>query len=281
MKLGFIGFGSMGTAIAERLLSEGYEIAGWNRTPSKMDGLDIQQMETPAEVVKAADITVFNLFDSIAVMEVLADAVEDGAEGKIILDTTTNHYDIVDDFYDICAVTGAEYVEAPVMGSVVPAKAGKLSIAVNCSDDAYAKVKNILETMGQNIYRIHGEGKPSKMKVVNNMLLGTFMTSIAEAVAIGEAAGIEKEMVIDVLSNGGGNSLVMNAKKQKLLDEDFSVHFAAQTLFKDMQYLMDLAYDLKIPLSTAANAKEIFARTFQQGLEEEDFSVVYKMAKGD
>jgi len=105
------------------------------------------------------------------------------------------------------------------------------------------------------------------------------MATIAEALALAENIGIEKKEVLDILSVGGGNSLVLNAKKSKLLEEDFSTHFSNALIYKDLHCLQDLAYDHKKTLFTGAVIKELYARTFEAGIDQEDFSAIYKLFK--
>lgn len=117
------------------------------------------------------------------------------------------------------------------------------------------------------------------MKLVNNLILGTFMASIAEAVAFGEAIGLDKSKVIDILTVGAGNSGVLNAKKDKLVKEDFSPQFQSSLIYKDLHYLEDLAFDLKRPLFIGSVVKELYGMTFSQGEETLDFSALYKILK--
>jgi 3-hydroxyisobutyrate dehydrogenase len=78
---------------------------------------------------------------------------------------------------------------------------------------------------------------------------------------------------------GGGNSLVLNAKKNKLLEEDLSIHFSSALIYKDLHYLQDLAYEQKKTLYTGAVIKKLYARTFEEGIDQEDFSAIYKLFK--
>lgn len=83
------------------------------------------------------------------------------------------------------------------------------------------------------------------MKLINNLVLGSFMATLSEAIAIGEHCGISKAQVIEILQSGAGNSMILNVKKQKLLDEDFSPHFSNSLIYKDLQYLQELCYYMK------------------------------------
>jgi 3-hydroxyisobutyrate dehydrogenase len=282
MKKGFIGLGHLGKAMAKRLMSEGVELVVWNRTIKKASDLGAEIAESPAGVVAKTDVVFMNLFDSAAVRDVLSGKnglLEGDCKGKIIIDTTTNHFRDIVSFHEMLRERGGSYLESPVLGSVVPATQGNLTVLVSGDAGAYGKAKPLLEKIGRHIFYL---GKPSlaiKMKLINNLALGAFMAAIAETVAFGEKAGIEKSKVIEILSAGAGNSAVLTAKKDKLLQEDFSTHFSSALIYKDLHYLQDLAWSLKMPLFTGSMAKELFGMTFAKGIEGLDFSAVYKIMK--
>ncbi len=282
MHLGFIGLGHLGKAIAQRLLDCGHTLTIFNRTASRAEGIDAEVVSTPREVMQKADIIFLCLFDSNAVNAVITGKdglLEGDASGKIIVDTTTNHFRDVVQFHDLLKKAGGNYMEAPVLGSVVPASQGALTVLVSGSKAAYEKARPVLENIGKHIFHLEAPALATKMKLVNNLTLGSFMATIAEALAMGEEIGINKEDVLEILSVGGGNSLVLNAKKKKLIEEDFSTHFSNALIYKDLQCLQDLAYEHKKPLFTAAVAKELFARTFEEEIDQEDFSAIYKLFK--
>lgn len=282
MHLGFIGLGHLGKAIAQRLLDCGHTLTVFNRTASRAEGIDAEVVSTPREVMQKADIIFLCLFDSNAVNAVITGKdglLEGDASGKIIVDTTTNHFRDVVQFHDLLKKAGGNYMEAPVLGSVVPASQGALTVLVSGSKAAYEKARPVLENIGKHIFHLEAPALATKMKLVNNLTLGSFMATIAEALAMGEEIGINKEDVLEILSVGGGNSLVLNAKKKKLIEEDFSTHFSNALIYKDLQCLQDLAYEHKKPLFTAAVAKELFARTFEEEIDQEDFSAIYKLFK--
>ena len=282
MKTGFIGLGTLGTAMAGRLMAENIELAVLNRTAEKAAKLGLKPAAHPAALFSECEIVIINLFESAAVGEVLTGKnglLTGDCQGRTVVDTTTNHFNDVLAFHELCREKGAAYVEAPVLGSVVPASKGALTIVASGEENAYLTAKPLLEKLGQHIFHLPEPGTATRMKLVNNLLLGTFMTSLAEALILGEKAGIEKEKVLDILAAGAGNSGVLNAKRQKLLDENFDVHFSAAAIYKDLHFLQDLARELKRPLFTGSTAKEIFALAAAKNLEKMDFSVVYKVLK--
>ncbi len=282
MKAGFIGLGHLGKAIALRLISEGTELIVWNRTLEKAADLEAKIAESPSKVLSETEVVFLNLFDSDAVDQVMTGKgglLEGDCKGKIIVDTTTNHFDRVIDFHELLKKHGAYYLESPVLGSVVPASLGTLTVLVSGEKAAYETAKPLLEKIGKNIFYLQERTHACKMKLINNMVLGAFMTALAEAVVFGEDAGIDKETVLDILSAGAGNSAVLNAKKEKILEEDFSSHFSSGLIYKDLHYMQDLARSMKRPLFTGSLAKEIFGMTFAKKIDSLDLSGVYRIMK--
>jgi 3-hydroxyisobutyrate dehydrogenase len=283
MKVGFIGLGHLGKTMARRLISQGLELVVWNRTRDKALDLGAEIAENPAGLTKKARIIFLNLFDSEAVRTVLAS--EDGilagdCSGRIVIDTTTNHFDAVDSFHEALRQHGGAYLEAPVLGSVMPASQGALTVLVSGQGPAFQEAQPYIEKIGKNIFFLGDQTLATKMKLINNLVLGSLMATLAEAVALGESAGLEKAKIIDILGAGAGNSMVLNAKREKLLREDFSTHFSSIAIYKDLHYLQDLARTLRRPLFTGSVAKELFAMTWSKEIEDLDFSAVYSVLKG-
>lgn len=280
--IGFIGLGNLGRAMAERLIEQGLELVVWNRTPRRAEGLNATVAESPSDVISKTDHVFLNLFDSDAVRQVIGDRdglIHGAARGKTIIDTTTNHFDAVPDFYDDLAEAGARYLEAPVLGSVVPASQGKLTILVSGKREVFDAAKPLLELLGENIFFLGTPTLASQMKIINNLALGAFMTTLAESLTYGEACGIDRRMVLDILAAGAGNSAVLNAKKTKLLEDNYAPHFSVDAIYKDLDYLQDLARELKRPLFLGSAAREIFAIARARGMEDQDFSAVAEVLR--
>lgn len=282
MQLGFIGLGALGSAVAMRLMERQHTLTAWNRTSARAEKLGLSLAASPKAVAETTEIIFLCLFDSAAVRQVLSgeDGLLAGASGStLIIDLTTNHYRDAEAFHRLCQGTGVAYLECPVLGSVVPASQGALTLLCGGALDAYQRAEPILRDIGQNLFHFGEPGQATRMKLINNLTLGGFMAALAEATALAEHSGIPKDQALDILGVGGGQSLVLNAKRAKLLNEDFSPHFSNALIYKDLHCLQDLAYDLKHPLHTAAVTKELYARTYQQGFENEDFSAIYKLFK--
>jgi 3-hydroxyisobutyrate dehydrogenase len=282
MIVGFIGLGNLGRAIIKRLISKEIKVHVWNRTPKKANGLDVVVEKNPADLFNISDVVIINLFDSNAVENVFrmqGGILSASLEGKIIIDTTTNSHTKVLEFHNLISKKCGYYLEAPVLGSVNPALQGNLTILISGYKNAYEKVSDLIKIMGSNIFFLEEPGLASKMKLINNLLLGVFMAGISESLVLAEKCGIEVSKAIDILMVGAGNSMVLSAKKDKLINNDFTPHFSSSLIYKDLHYLQQLAYELKMPLFTAGCVKELYGLTHQKNVADLDFSYLFKLLK--
>ncbi len=269
----------MGKAIATRLKGQGVEVHAWNRTLARASELDVIACDTPAALASRADVIFLSLFDSASVREVLTmrnGLLSAEAAGKLVVDTTTNHFRDVIAFHSLLTERGGAYLEAPLIGSIIPAMSGSLTILASGEESSYRTALPYFEKLGSAMYFLGEPGLATRIKLVNNLLLGAFMAAIAEALSLSEKAGLDRATALDIFSNGAGNSALLGAKKEKLLNEDFEPHFKCSLMYKDLHYLQDLAATLKTPLFTASVAKELFAAAVSKGAGEEDFSAVYR-----
>jgi len=282
MSIGFIGLGNLGTAVCERLTNMDEEVIIYNRTKSKVENLGYEIVDTPKELLDRCDTVFMCLFDSSAVKHILTDKnglLSVDLSGKTIIDLSTNHYEEVLAFHTLVEHKNGSYLESPVFGSIAPALQGLVTIVASGKEEVFNSCKPLLEKIGKEIFHLPSPSSASKMKLINNLCLGSFMSTIAECTALGEACDIEKSKLLEILGVGGGQSLVLKAKTQKLIDEDFSAHFSNDAINKDLHCLQDLAYSLKRPLYTAAVPKELFSKMKMMGKGEEDFSSIYQLFK--
>ena len=282
MAIGFIGLGNLGRAITSRLASLGEELVIYNRNKEKIKDLPYEKVETPREILDKCDVVFLCLFDSDAVNYILSG--ENGLlceelAGKTIIDLTTNHYHDVLEFHNAVNALGGNYLENPVFGSVAPALQGALTVVSSGKKEVFESVKPILEKIAKEIFFLETPSSATKMKLINNLCLGSFMATLAECTAMAESCDIPKAKALEILGVGGGQSLVLKAKTQKLIDEDFSPHFSNNAINKDLHLLQDLAYNLKMPLYSAAMPKELFSKMKNLGKGEEDFSSIYQLFK--
>lgn len=282
MKIGFIGLGNLGRAICTRFASLEDELIVYNRNKEKIKDLPYKIANTPKDILKECDVVFLCLFDSTAVENILTQ--ENGLlceqlKGKTIIDLTTNHYEEVLKFHKLVNDIGGNYLENPVFGSVAPALNGALTVVSSGKTEVFEAMKPILEKIALEIFHLEVPSSATKMKLINNLCLGSFMATLAECTALAENCEIPKVKALEILGVGGGQSLVLKAKTQKLISEDFSAHFSNNAINKDLHLVQDLAYNLHQPLYSAAIPKELFSKMKMMGKGEEDFSSIYQLFK--
>ena len=228
MRIGCIGLGHLGTAIANRLIDCGHDLTVWNRTAARASALPATVAASPAAVAAAADQVHLCLFDSAAVHQVLSGdqgLLTADLRGKLLVDHTTNHFREVLALHDLCARAGATYLEAPVLGSVVPAAQGRLTVLVSGERAGFDRAEPVLRQLGAHLFHLEEPGLATRMKLVNNLVLAGLMAQIAEATAFAEASGIDRSRALDILAAGAGQSMVLTAKRGKLESGDFFAAF--------------------------------------------------------
>ncbi|ADC89716.1 6-phosphogluconate dehydrogenase NAD-binding protein [Thermocrinis albus DSM 14484] len=277
MRVGFIGLGSLGKTIARRLLDQGVPLIVWNRTREKAADLGVPVAESPADLIKQVDVVLMIVFDSAASEEVIlgkGGLIEGGVKGKVVVDMTTNHFAFPPLAYREIKGRGGFYLDAPVLGSVVPAQRGELVMLVGGDEEKLREVRPILERFCRKIYYVGEAGKATQLKLINNIVLGGIMEVLAEAIAIAEKAGFDRQLVIDVLNDGAGKSYILDVKREKLLREDFSTHFSVDLIHKDLHYAQDLIKELGVFSFSVQNIKEAYGFAKAMGMGKEDFSAV-------
>ena len=282
MAIGFIGLGNLGTAITTRLSQLGETLVVYNRNIEKIKDLGYEIVSSPKEILQKCDVIFLCLFDSEAVKQILTGdngLLCEELKGKTIIDLTTNHYEEVLEFHKLVNDFGANYLENPVFGSVAPALKGELTVVSSGKTEVFEAMRPILEKIAKEIFHLPTPSSATKMKLINNLCLGSFMATLAECTALAESCEIPKAKALEILGVGGGQSLVLKAKTQKLIDEDFSPHFSNNAINKDLHLLQDLAYNLQQPLYSACLPKELFSKMKMMGKGEEDFSSIYQLFK--
>ncbi|MEN3033681.1 MAG: NAD(P)-dependent oxidoreductase [Aquificaceae bacterium] len=275
MKVGLIGLGSLGKAIAKRLLSLGVDLSVWNRTKAKAEELGLVSAESPCALASSCDVLLLVLFDSASVYKVLFG--EDGLclaklRGKLIVDITTNHPEFTKLAYEKLKEFGISYLEAPVLGSVKPALSGELTMLVSGQLEAFESARPLLEKIAKTIIYSGQVGNASKLKLINNLVLGTFMQAICESIALGEELGFDRQTIIQVLKNGAGRSYILDAKTDKLLSRDYSPHFSIELIEKDLSYLEEVIGKSGLFSLCLSSAKNAYRIAISLGLAKEDFS---------
>ncbi|NPA12384.1 MAG: NAD(P)-dependent oxidoreductase [Aquificae bacterium] len=281
MRIGWIGLGHMGKPMAKNLIEAGYDVKVWNRTVSVAKESGLPYTEDLKQLVEESDVIITMLFHSQSVEEIYTKIVQLGVplQGKTFIDMTTVHPNTAKKIAELVIKHGADFLEAPVLGSVIPATQGKLTILVSGEESKFKELEDIFKVLGEKIFFMGDYSRASTMKLINNTVLGSFMAVLSEAFAFGKKAGLDDALVLDVLSHGAGKSGVLEAKKEKLLKEDYSTHFSVALIHKDICYALDIAKDLDYPCVITTQTLSLYTSAKANDLEDKDFSAVLEIYK--
>ncbi len=280
-KIGWIGLGHMGLPMAKNLYKAGYDVKVWNRSIQKAIDSGLPYVEKLEELLDDREVIITMLFDSASVEEVYEKILSSGKniEGKVFIDMTTIYPETAKRIAEELLKRKAEFLEAPVIGSVIPAKKGLLTIVVSGDKKIFEKYIDIFNILGKEIFYMGDYGVASTMKLVNNTVLGNLLAILCEAIIFAEKAGINRETAINILSHGAGKSMVLDAKKEKLLHENYETHFSVNLIHKDLSYALQLAQNVKTPLMITSTSRELYNGARAHDLGDLDFAAVLEMYK--
>jgi 3-hydroxyisobutyrate dehydrogenase len=279
--LGYIGLGVMGGRMANRLLSKGHRVVGFNRTRSKAEALaadGLRVADSPRDVARAADVTFVMVANSDALR-----AVADGADGflaglgagKIIVDMSTVSPALSRDLASRVRGSGAEMVDAPVSGSVLTLEQGKLSIMVGGDRATFDRVKPLLEDIGPKVTYVGANGLAVSMKIATNISVGVQMLAFAEGVLLAEKSGIARATAVDVIAHSAIGSPMLQYRGPFVLQMPDEAWFNTTMMQKDLQLALDLGRELSVPLPTTSATNQWLTVARAMGFADEDFAAVF------
>jgi 2-hydroxy-3-oxopropionate reductase len=263
-KIGFIGIGLMGKGMSLNLVKAGYPVTVWNRTASKTKPVvdaGAKRAESPKEVAEMSDVVISMVTGSDDVKEVLLG--EDGAihgakKGDIFIDMSTISPIATVAIASELSKKGVEMLDAPVSGGVIGADNGTLSIMVGGNEKIFNECKPILETMGKTITYIGGNGDGQICKAVNQILVGTTMLGVAEALVFAAKAGVDVEKVHQAVSGGAAGSWQLTNNGARVLKGDMAPGFKIKDYLKDLGIIMETAAVSKMPLPATSLVLQMF-----------------------
>jgi 3-hydroxyisobutyrate dehydrogenase-like beta-hydroxyacid dehydrogenase len=282
--LGFVGLGVMGSGVVGRLLEKGHSVTGYNRTRGKAQGLMERGMklgDSPRTVCAAADVTftmVTNEKALAAVMEGPEGILSAVGPGKILIAMST-----VSPSYsrDVVAAQarekGGDMMEAPVSGSALTIREGKLAVIVGGRRERFERVKGILEDVGDKVIYVGENGKALAMKIAMNLSLAVQMMAFCEGVLLAEKSGIAREMAVEVMTNSAIASPMIKYRAPFVMKMPAEAWFDVNMMQKDMLLALEMGRGLGVALPTTAVANEFLTAARGMGFGRQDLAVVFEV----
>ena len=281
-KIGWIGTGRMGFAMAQRLLKNGADVAAWNRTKSKAEPLaddGATVVESPADLADR-DI-VFTMVGGPA--DFVQVTLEDGGvlsqskKPKMLIDSTSVDEAASSTVRAAAEDMGVPMLAAPVSGNAKVVKAGKLTFAVSGPEDAYNEARPYLDSIGRGSSYV-GEGELSRfIKICHNVMLGVVIQNLVEITVLAEKAGVPRHAFLDFLNNSVMGSMFTTYKSPALVNLDYSVTFTPELLLKDLDLGLAAARANGVPMPVTTVAREVVQTLIGNGYTEEDFAALLSM----
>ena len=280
MHIGVIGLGRMGSIFAKRLLDQNHSLHLWNRSADPMRAFADTAATccaTPAEVVSSSEVVLVSLANEAAL-----DAVYRGEDGILsaplhetyILETSTVRPEIVVALAAQAAQAGGAFVDAPVLGTVGPAREGKLVILTGGDPSAIEKVRPVLSGLSRRHCHMGAVGMGLAMKLVVNMCLCVYWQSLGEALAMGGRQGLDFEAMLDVLVDSPIATAALNGKLSVLRGGSAEIGFDVAGARKDLSSALMTAQALDVPATAAAGALAGFAAAVEGGFGEKDVAAI-------
>ncbi len=285
MNIAFIGLGIMGSRMVQNLAAARHTVTVYNRTRSKAEklaGEHIRAADRPQEAVAEADVVITMLSDPEAVRTMAVS--ESGflhhmAPESIWMDCTTVNPSFSKEMAAHCRRYGVHFLDAPVAGSKAPAERGELLFLVGGDPSTVKRCEPLFEAMGKNYLHLGGHGMGASMKMVFNLLLGQAMYAFAEGLVLGESLGLNRQTLMNVLSDAPVTAPFLKTKAQKIAAADFDTEFPLQWMQKDLQLAAQSGYEQATAMPATNVIKEMYALAANQEYAFQDFSAVYAFLK--
>ena len=282
-EIGYVGLGTMGGRMVERLLAAGHPVSGWNRTRSKADWLvdrGLRWAESPRAVAERSEFILTMVTDTRALRAVTEG--EDGilaglGPGKVFVDMSTVSPAASRELAERVRRSGARMVDAPVSGSSVTLEEGKAIFMVGGDPETFERVRPILLDIGAKAVHVGGPGQAALMKIATNLQLAVQMLAFSEGVLLAEKGGIARETAVEVLTSSVIASPMVKYRAPYVLNQLDEVMFDVNMMQKDMLLALEASRQLDVPLPTTAVTNEFLTAARGMGYAKQDFAVLFEV----
>jgi 3-hydroxyisobutyrate dehydrogenase-like beta-hydroxyacid dehydrogenase len=282
-RIAVVGLGTMGGRIAGRLLSQGHDVWGTNRTKTRADALIEQGMhwcDTPREAAELADVVISMVTDAAALHAITSgpDGILAGLRpGTVHIDMSTVGPETSRDVADEVAAVGASMLAAPVSGSVSAVEDGSLAIIVGGDADVFARVEPILRELGTQITVVGDPEQALLIKMAINISLAVQMLAFSEGVLLAERGGVDRDVAIDALTSSAIGSPMLKARAAMVRELPDQAWFDVRLMHKDIRLTLESGGQLGVPLPTTRVADDLLTAATALGYEHRDIAVMFRV----
>ena len=284
-KLGFVGIGYMGRPIARRLLESGFKLTAYDRDHDKAEELmryGGAAAESVAELSGSCNVLLSCLPSDEAVLDIYRgpDGVfANAVSGSLVIDMSTVYPETSQELSRLGSERGVEVLDVTISGSTPVAENGLLTLFGGGDKQCFDAAESIFRVIAKKYFYLGRSGSGATMKLVVNAVLGIGMQAIAEAVALGEKAGLDRTRLLSVLSQTAVVAPAHVGKLEKAMKNDYSPQFPIRLMNKDFGLILNLAAAVGARMPTAGAAFEINTRQADEGAEQDFSAVILQMEK--
>jgi 3-hydroxyisobutyrate dehydrogenase len=282
-RVAFLGLGIMGSGMAQRLLGAGFPLTVYNRSRDKAASLvtgGARLAASPREAAASADVIISMVADDPASRSLwLGDdgALAGAAGGTSLVECSTVTVGWVKELARAAAARGCGLLDAPVTGSKTHAASGELNFLVGGSPEALEKVRPVLAAMSRSVTHLGPTGSGALVKLINNFVCGVQVASLAEALALIERSGLDRERALEVLTNGAPGSPLFKTVAGRMTKPDYTPNFLLKLMAKDLAYALNEGHGHGLELTTAGAALELFKKAAAASHADQDMSAVMEL----
>ncbi len=283
-KVSYLGIGFIGLPMAVRLAKAGHDLQVWNRSKEKCAPVlaaGAKLAADPAAAAAHAEVIMLCLTDAKAVEAVVfgeRGIASVPGKGKLLVDHSSMRPDATRDYAArLFAANGMKWIDAPVSGGVGGAEAGTLAVMCGGDPEDVARAQALIAAYAQNINRMGPVGAGQTTKLCNQLIVGSALCVIAEAVTLAQKSGVDASMLAKALAGGWADSKPLQVFVPRMTGPDQPPIGAARTMLKDLDTALDLARETDTPLSVSGSALEMFRMMNARGLGDADPSKLVEL----
>jgi 3-hydroxyisobutyrate dehydrogenase-like beta-hydroxyacid dehydrogenase len=279
-KVGVVGLGNIGGAVAANLAADGLQPIVTDIDAKRADAIEgARFVATVAEVAAASEITITSLPTPDVVDAVAEEWAAAAPAGSLLTDLSTNLPEGNRRLAERLAASGHQFVEAPLTGGAVGARARSLVFMVGGDDEAVARVKPVLDRLGRATFHLGPVGTGTTMKLVNSLLAFASTWSSLEGLSLAAAAGIDLRSAVEVVRTGGASNFFIDRVVEGIDDRGRVAQFALELAAKDTRLIAEVAEGCGVPAPVAAALADVLTDAVDRGLGQHDWSDLVVVAE--
>jgi 3-hydroxyisobutyrate dehydrogenase len=279
VRVGLLGVGLMGSAMARRLLDRGVAVIAWDRESEHVRALEDRGGEpagAPSEVVSGATVVITMLPTAAVVLDVVAPLLRDWPGGTIWLQMSSVGGAEADELARVAEAHGVRLVDAPVSGSTHPAEEGELTILASGPDSARTAVEPVFDALASRVLWVGAAGMGSRLKLAANHWMIVMVTALAESMHLCRDMGLDQQQFIALLEDGPLGSVYALQKLDEMRRHEYPAGFPVRLALKDLELVREVEQSSRATMPVLDAVLERFA-TAGEDLADQDLAAIYEL----